>query len=246
MGKLILKSKHKLLVGDSTNIAHVVHLLRGEHAELVFTDPPYNQITTGGCVGAIGKALKKQGKDIDHLCDFEPKDFLDALPSAFNGNMNAYIFCNKELVPDYLNWAIKNKYSFNILVWKKPSAIPIGGSHRPDVEYLILLRKSATWNGALEGVNYSKCLEFSRETSKDHPTMKPVGLIENELLISSSENGLVFDFFLGSGSTLIACEKTNRRCYGMELDPKYSDVILSRYLAFTGNMPVLENGEDFK
>ena len=232
---MILKSRHRVLCGDSGDLKNIEQVLNGQKAQLVFTDPPYNQMTTGGCKGLVGKALRKQGADIDHLCDFDPKEFLKQLPNAFEKNyLNAYIFCNKDLVPDYLNWARDSGYSFNILVWKKPNAIPIGGSHRPDIEYMLLFRKSGIWNGALEGVNYSKCLEFARETSKDHPTMKPVGLIENELKISSEEGGLVLDFFLGSGSTLIACEKSGRRCCGIELDEHYCDIAIKRWQEFTG------------
>jgi DNA modification methylase len=143
------------------------------------------------------------------------------------------VFCNKDLVPDYLNWANGQGFSFNILFWKKPNAIPLGKQHRPDVEYLLVFRKSAHWNDGLKGVNYSKCLEYGRESGL-HPTMKPVSMIENQLLISSPRSGYIVDFFLGSGSTLIAAEKTGRKCYGMELDPKYCDVIIKRWQDFTG------------
>ena len=78
--------------------------------------------------------------------------------------------------------------------------------------------------------------------SKVHPTMKPVEMIENQIKIRSNKNGNVLDFFGGSGSTLIACEKTNRRCFTMELDPKYVDVILKRWEDFTGKKAVLLNG----
>jgi DNA modification methylase len=147
--------------------------------------------------------------------------------------MNAYVFCNKELLPQYLDWAVANKYSYNVLVWKKPGAIPIGGSHYPDIEYLLLFRKNAIWNGGLNGVSYSRCLEYNRETGL-HPTMKPIKLITNELLISSNEGSNVLDLFGGSGSTVIACEQINRKCFIVELSPKYCDVIIQRWENFTG------------
>ena len=141
---------------------------------------------------------------------------------------------------DYLNWSRENKYSYNVLIWKKPSAIPIGDSHRPDIEYLLLFRKSAIWNNALKNVNYSRCLEYSRETGL-HPTMKPIKLISNEIYISSNEGSIIVDCFGGSGSTLIAAEQTKRICYMMELDPKYCDVIVKRWEQFTGEKAVLLN-----
>ena len=99
---------------------------------------------------------------------------------------------------------------------------------RPDIEYLLLFRKNAIWNNGLDGVNYSRCLEFGRELGL-HPTMKPIELICNEMKISSNKGSNVLDLFGGSGSTLIACEQLGRKCYMMELDPKYCDVIRKRY-----------------
>jgi site-specific DNA-methyltransferase (adenine-specific) len=225
---------HRLMCGDSTNEEDVARLMDGAKADMVFTDPPYNLETKGGCKGEIGKALRKQGNDIEFISNFNPNEFLKVLPTVFENNkLNAYIFCNKELLPTYLNWAVENKYSYNVLVWKKPNAIPIGDSHRPDIEYLLLFRKNAIWNNGLKDVNYSRCLEFSRETGL-HPTMKPIRLITNEMQISSYENSNILDLFGGSGSTLIACEQLNRKCYMMELDPHYIDVIIQRWENFTG------------
>lgn len=133
---------HRLMCGDSTSENDVKSLMQGEKADLVFTDPPYKLETEGGCKGEIGKSLKKQGGDIAFIADFNPSDFLKVLPSVFSKNtFNAYIFCNKELLPIYLNWAVENKLAFNVLIWKKPTAIPIGDSHRPDIEYLLFFRK---------------------------------------------------------------------------------------------------------
>ena len=234
LGDVWQLGKHRLMCGDSTKESDVDKLMNGKKADMVFTDPPYKIETKGGCKGEIGKGLKKQGQDIDFISNFNPKEFLKILPSVFERKkINAYIFCNKELLPDYLNWARENNFSFNVLIWKKPNAIPIGDSHRPDIEYLLLFRKSAIWNNGLNDVNYSRCLEYGREKGL-HPTMKPIELITNEIKISSNKNSICVDLFLGSGSTLIACEKTNRVCYGMELDTKYCDVIIERWEQFTG------------
>lgn len=240
LGDIWQLGRHRLMCGDSTSITEVEKLMNGEKADMVFTDPPYNIQIEGGCKGEVGKALRKQGKDIEFIADFEPKEFLNVLPCVFNKNMNAYIFCNKELLPNYLNWAVENRYSYNVLVWKKPNAIPIGDSHRPDIEYMLLFRKNAIWNNGLKNVNYSRCLEVSRETGL-HPTMKPISLITNEMQISSNKYSNVVDFFGGSGSTLIACEQLDRTCYMMELDPKYCDVIIRRFENLTGEKAVLIN-----
>lgn len=245
LGDLIEIGEHRLLCGDSTDSDQVSKLMNGEKADMVFTDPPYNIETKGGCKGNIGKGLKKQGNDIDFISSFEPTDFLNVLPLIFNKKtINSYIFCNKQLLPNYLNWANDNKYSFNVLIWKKPNAIPIGDSHRPDIEYLILFRKSAIWNNGLKGVNYSRCLEYGRETGL-HPTMKPIELISNEMLISSNKDSLIFDFFLGSGSTMVASHQLKRKCYGMELDPKYCQVIINRMQKLDDTLIIKINGKEY-
>ena len=238
LGDLYEVGGHRLICGDSTDITVIDRLMDGVKADMVFTDPPYNLQTEGGCKGSIGKSLKKQGKDIEFIADFNPTDFLNVLPIVFNGNMNAYIFCNKELLPDYLNWCKDSGYSWNVLIWKKPTAIPIGDSHRPDIEYLLLFRKNALWNNRTDA-NYSRCLQYDRvkksEENGNHPTPKPIELIANELKISSNKNSVVVDFFGGSGSTLIACEQLNRKCYMCELDPHYVDVIIQRYINLKGS-----------
>jgi DNA modification methylase len=243
LGDLFEIGEHRLLCGDSTDSDQVAKLMNGQKADMVFTDPPYKLETEGGCKGSIGEGLKKQGDSIEFISNFEPTEFLQVLPLIFDKNkLNAYIFCNKELLPDYLVWARDSGYSFNVLIWKKPNAIPIGDSHRPDIEYLLLFRKSAIWNNGLADVNYSRCLEFGREKGL-HPTMKPIELIANEMKISSNLNSLVFDFFLGSGSTMVASHQLKRKCYGMELDPKYCQVIVDRMRKLDPTLVIKKNGE---
>lgn len=230
---------HRLMCGDSTDKATVELLMNGNKADMVFTDPPYKIQIQGGFKDIIGKQLKKTMEDIAFISDFEPQKFLTVLPTVFENNkFNAYIFCNKELVLDYLLWARENKFASNILVWKKPAAFPLADNHRCDIEYLLLFRKNAIWHNSLKNVNYSRCLEYSRvnkeKENANHPTPKPVELISQEIQISSNENGVVVDLFGGSGSTLIACEQLNRKCFMMELDPKYCDVIIKRWETLTG------------
>jgi site-specific DNA-methyltransferase (adenine-specific) len=244
LGDLFEIGEHRLLCGDSTDSDQVAKLMNGQKADMVFTDPPYKIETEGGCKGNIGEGLRKQGASIEFISNFEPSEFLQVLPLIFDKNkLNAYIFCNKELLPDYLVWARDCGYSFNVLIWKKPNAIPIGDSHRPDIEYLLLFRKSAIWNNGLKDVNYSRCLEYGREKGL-HPTMKPIELIANEMKISSNENSLVFDFFLGSGSTMVASHQLKRKCYGMELDCKYVEVIVQRMIKLDKTLIIKRNGID--
>lgn len=232
-GEIYQLGRHRLMCGDSTNADDVARLMNGERADMVFTDPPYRMEAQGGSNQWVGRSAAKLGERIKDLVDFNPTEFLKRIVEIFNKGMNAYIFCNKDLVPDYLNWALQQGFAFNILFWKKPNALPLGGQHRPDLEYLLFFRKDAVWNSGLKNVNYSKCLEFGRENSTPHPTMKPVELIVNEVQISSKEGSVVVDLFGGSGSTLIACEKISRMARLMELDPKYCDVIRRRWAEYT-------------
>ena len=247
LGDLIEIGRHRLLCGDSTKKEDVERLMDGKKADMVFTDPPYNMQVDGGSNQPVGKSAQKLGEAIKHLCDFDPIKFLEMLPLVFDKNiMNAYIFCNKDLVVDYLKWGVDSGYSFNILFWKKPNAIPLGGSHRPDVEYLLLFRKSAIWNNGLNGVSYSKCLEYERSDEAGHPTIKPIKLVENEIQISSNKNSILFEPFTGSGTTMVACQTLDRTCYGMELEPLYIQVIINR---MRKNFPELEikvNGKEYK
>jgi DNA modification methylase len=241
LGDLFEIGEHRLLCGDSTDSDAVARLMDGQKADMVFTDPPYNINSGDNQTGIIGENLKKQKQSISFISDFNPIEFLQVLPLVFGKNMNAYIFCNKDLLPDYLIWAKDAGYSFNVLIWKKPNAIPIKDAHRPDIEYLLLFRKSAIWNYGLQDVNYSRCLEYGRESGL-HPTMKPIELIANEMKISSHANSLVFDFFLGSGSTMVASHQLKRKCYGMELDPKYCQVIIDRMRKLDPTIKIKRNG----
>lgn len=119
-------------------------------------------------------------------------------------------------------------------------------------QQLIKLSLLKTNSGQIEGLpknprlikdeKYSKCLEFGRDNSEAHPTMKPIGLIANEIQISSNIKGIVFDFFLGSGSTMVASHQLNRKCYGMELDPKYVEVCVQRMLKLDPSIEIKRNG----
>jgi DNA modification methylase len=245
-GDVWVLGRHRLMCGDSTSIDAVERLMDGQKAQAVVTDPPYNQETEGGFRGSIGKSLRKLSADIESMCNFQVEPFLQILPTVHEkSKMNATVFCNKDLVPDYLSWARDCGYSFNILIWKKPSAIPMGVSYLSDVEYCLVFRKSGIFNSKVQGVSYSKVLTHGRETGL-HPTMKPVEMLANQVLIVSHAAGIVLDLFGGSGSTLIACEKTNRHCRMMEIDPKYVDVIIKRFQEYTGKEAVLEStGETY-
>jgi site-specific DNA-methyltransferase (adenine-specific) len=232
LGDLWKLGEHLLLCGDSTDKSSVSKVIT-EPISLLLTDPPYRYASMVGA-GVFKAAYKELKKDLEGLVSFDPSSFLEIIPSLFSKGINAYVFCNTDLVPDYVNWAKQNNFNFNILTWHKKSFIPANnGHHFPDTEYLIYISKNAKFNSGLE-VNYGKYFVMDNEKSSDHPTIKPLQILVNEILISSDKGDLVADLFAGSGSTLIACEQTNRKARVMELDPKYCDVIITRWETLTG------------
>jgi DNA modification methylase len=245
LGDLFEIGEHRLLCGDSTDSDAVARLMNGEKADMVFTDPPYSIVTSGG--GALQKHFNKTAERIKDIVDFEPEEWLQTLPLYFNGNMNAFIFCNKDLVPNYLNFAKEAGYNFNILVWCKKQVVPFtGGHHYSDLEYIIYLSKKPIFNNGLKDAEYRKYFVCDNEKHKDHPTIKPLEIIANEIKIASNSRGIVAECFTGSGSTMVAAHQLNRKCFGMELDPKYCQVIVDRMRKLDPTIEIKKNGEPFK
>jgi len=195
---------HYVMCGDSTKIEDVEKLMDGKKADMVFTDPPYgmNAVSNSG-------VLKETYKT-----DIMGDETTDVAIDTFNLCLTLDI--------DKQVWWGANYYS-NILppspcwlVWDKNN----GGSDQMDCEL--------AWTN-LKGVT-RQFTQASEKTNRVHPTQKPVGLAG--WVLKNYGGDIVLDLFLGSGSTLIACEQTNRICYGMEIDPKYIDVIRKRYAKF--------------
>ena len=245
LGDVWQLGKHRLLCGDSTKKENIELLLDGNKADMVFTDPPYDYESLGKG-GAFAKQNDKVKADILHISKFDPLPFLNSLETYFkNHTINAYIFCNRSLIPKYLNFAEDKKLTFDLLTWHKKTFIPNAGQHHyPDTEYIIFYKKSGTFNSGLDSEHYYKyyITDKDKDLTIKHPTAKPVEIISLKIKLSSMLNGIVIDPFLGSGSTLIACEKTNRVCYGMELDEHYCDVTINRWEKFTGQKAEKVNG----
>ena len=149
-----------------------------------------------------------------------------------------------DLIRDYLEQY--KRWSGTILVWCKTNPTPFcASSHLPDIEYLLYFRKKgAVFNGGMKPMSiYSRYYlspkeEGKREAGDVHPTVKPLTLLKNKILISSTRSGIVFDGFGGSGSTLIAAELTGRRCFMMEYEEEYCRVIIERWERLTGQKAV--------
>jgi len=224
----LLDGRHRVLCGDSTKIEDVEKLMDGKKADMVFTDPPYN-------VNYEGYTKDKLTIKSDAMADNKYADFLNAVFKNYRkfikDGCGLYI-CHadawQKLTEEILN--LNGIIMRNQIIWAKNIfAWGMGRykfQHEP-IFYAHIKGKSDVWYGDRSATTLWQVNKPSK--SESHPTMKPIELIVIAVNNSSKMQDIVLDLFLGSGSTLIACEQTNRICHGMEIDPIYIDVILKRY-----------------
>lgn len=234
LGDLYELGGHRALCGDSTKIEDVEKLMDGKKADMVFTDPPYGM-----------------NFDIKNDDDNFKRVFVDAVANmhSFSKKENWYICGNFRCLSFFhieieklglelyekIVW-VKNLYGQGKLYNRMHEDILFAGSG----SFYKIDKDVDVWNeDSVRNFMGSK----NANEAVGHPTQKPVNLVCRAIKNSSKNEDIVLDLFLGSGSTLIASEKTGRICYGMELDPKYIDVIVQRYVDYTGCTEVTKNGE---
>ena len=224
LGDIWQLGRHRLMCGDSMDKAAVGALMDGNKADMVFTDPPYELDTKGGGVLKSANSMKQIS---DNGVDtFDPS----MLEMYCKTNV---FFHNKPLIKKYIELAEKNGMPFDLCFYKKMNTAPNYGGHMmTDCEYIAIIGAQSP-NRGLPKETYSKCYIGQKDSGNDLSYSKPVELCAKYIKLYS--NKAVLDLFGGSGSTLIACEQLNRTCYMMELDCKYSDVIVNRYINLKGN-----------
>ena len=237
-GDLYILGNHRLLCGNSTNILHVEKLMDSNKADMVFTDPPYGVSYEGGHNQKKRNQIKNDslsGIDLTNL-------FADSLTSALTVTKDYaafYIwFASGKSVETFAAFSDLPLSLRAVIQWYKIKS-GLGAfmsQYIPNCEpciYAFKTGQSPQWFGASDE---KTVWELKKDQiNKFHPTQKPVELCERALKNSSKQNQIVLDLFGGSGSILIAAERTNRHAYLMELDPKYCDVIVKRWEDFTGN-----------
>jgi DNA modification methylase len=268
-GDLWALGRHRLLCADSTQPEPVEKLLRGRKADMVFTDPPYNIDYKGGGKHTNNKILNDKSKAADFE-NFLAKVFSNYSRHTKSGAGIYIFHASRtqkefEKALSLNGYEIKNQ-----LIWNKPAAALGWGDYRWKHEPFFYAGKkgektqfygdrthSTVWDfqkteqQLLNWARRQKKLESEGKTTiwsmrRDnvneyvHPTQKPVELIGYAIINSSKGEDIILDLFGGSGSTLIACETTNRICHTMELDPRYCDVIVERWQRFTGKSAILE------
>ena len=251
LGDVWIMGNHRLMCGDSTSIDAVEQLMDGQKADMVFTDPPYGMSYGGGrsiSEGSTDGTIKNFGMIKGD--DLSGDELLQMIADSV-GNAKSL---GKDGAAAYVcfTWRTYSEFQAALssigldpkacIVWNKKS-IGLGmQSYRPQHEFIFYI--GGQWYG---DKGQSDVWSMGRDSGYVHPTQKPVELIEKALGNSSKAGDVVHDCFGGSGSTMIACEKTNRSSRLMELDPKYCDVIVKRWQDFTGQSATLEStGEPFK
>lgn len=223
-GDLYKLGNHRLLCGDSTNAQHVERLMSGEKADMVFTDPPYGIEYDD----KTRKSWTRQSETAKQNNFGQIKNDSTEIGEFVNAILGYFDYCNRIFI-----WGILNgngtvpKGSF--IVWdRKTEAM----ADCPFGDFDICWSKNVGWK--MIRVLWGGYISKEKGEQRLHPTQKPITLVQEFFERWGKSNDLVADLFLGSGSTLIACEKTNRKCYGLEIDPHYCDVIVARWEKFTG------------
>jgi len=256
-GDIWILGNHRLMCGDSTSIDAVERLMDGQKADMVFTDPPYGMSYGGGrAAGSTpkGARVKAHGEIIGDALRG------DELLQMVSDAITSTVMVQKEGAASYICFTWRTYAEFEdalnaagldvkaCIVWDKKS-IGLGYSqYRPQHEFIFYcgqkMQPNAQWHGQN---NESDVWYMSRGATGEyvHPTQKPVELVERAIKNSSKAGDMVLDVFAGSGSTVIAGEKTGRHVRAMELDPKYCDVIVKRWQDFTGKEAANESGGIF-
>lgn len=236
-GDLWLLGDHRLLCGDSTKAEDVERLMANDRADLLLTDPPYNVDYEGGT------GLKIQN---DSMPDKQFRQFLnDAFRCAFDACKPGASF--------YIWHADSEGYNFRgavadcqqkvrqCLIWAKSSLVMGRQDYQWQHEPCLYGWKDGASHGWYSDRKQTTLLHFDKPSKNgEHPTMKPVALFAYLMGNSTAPQGIAYDPFLGSGTTLIAAEQLGRTCYGMELSPAYCDVIVKRWEMLTGKKAKLE------
>lgn len=243
-GDMWMLGKHRVICGDATKLETYKTLLENTKVNLVVTDPPYNV----NYEGAAGK-IKNDNMEDDKFYQFLFNSFVN-MEQAMADDASIYVFhADTEGLNFRKAFQDAGFYLSGCCIWKKPSLVlgrsPYQWQHEPCLYGWKKKGKHKWYAGRKE----TSVWEFEKsKKNADHPTMKPIALLAYPIKNSSMTNSLVLDPFAGSGSTLIACEQTGRICYAIELDEKYCDVIVKRYIEQVGNdksVKVLRGGKEY-
>ena len=235
LGNIWKLGNHRVMCGNSVDYEDVHKLMNNKIADLVNTDPPYgvnyqsNMRTKSDKFDVI--------KNDDKILNITP--MIDKFSKGW-----VFIWTTWKVIDKWIDNTKSFGFPTNMVVWHKGGG-GIGDLKKTfstDYEMALVFNRGAELCGKRIGSVWS--LQKDKAIKYKHPTQKPVELSVEAIDKTTNPKSIVMDLFLGSGSSLIACEKMDRICYGMELDPKYCDVIIKRWENFTGQKAELENGQN--
>lgn len=239
-GDVWLLGRHRVMCGDSANATDMDNLTQGVVVQLVFTDPPYGVDYTGKTPKALKIANDAGGEEGTAQLLY---DVFSLVCGFMEGGAAFYVCCPPGSI-HRIFWNVLYECNLTVrqgLVWTKNSMVLGHSDYHYKHEPILYGWKTGRRYFTSDRTQVSVWDIDRPSRSEEHPTMKPVELVERGINNSSREGDLVLDPFAGSGSTLIAAEKTNRTCYAMELEPRYTDIICRRFQEYTGTLPVLES-----
>jgi DNA modification methylase len=240
LGDLFEIGEHRLLCGDSTDSDAVARLMDGQKADLLLTDPPYSSGgsqesgKTTGSIGARGGHTIKN----DNLSTRGYRLLMQDVLALCSDVHSVFIFCDWKMWIETFDISERSGFRVrNMIVWDKMQ-MGMGMPFRNQHELCLFASKIAgkIGDGATPNV-----LQHKRDREAEHKTPKPIELLSD--LLKQIESINVFDPFLGGGSTMVASHQLKRRCYGMELDPKYCQVIIDRMIKLDPKLVIKKNGE---
>lgn len=232
-GEVYQLGRHRLMCGSATELSDVETLANGTKVDLYLTDPPYNVEYVGKTKDAL--TIKNDKQSDAGFLEFLT-DAFTAASAVLKAGASFYIWhadsegFNFRAAVKNTGWLLKQN-----LIWNKNSMVMGRQDYQWKHEPCLYGWKDGDSHSWYSDRKQTTILSFDRPTkSVDHPTMKPVALMAYQITNSTKAGDIVLDSFLGSGTTLMACEQTERTCYGLELDPKYCDVIRKRYAKHIG------------
>jgi len=238
LGDLIEIGEHRLLCGDSTDSDQVEKLMNGEKADMVFTDPPYGV--------SYQSNMRTQSNKFDVLKNDETfiTEWIPHLHLFSNGFV--FIWTSWKVVKEWIEFCDPIGYLSNMIIWNKGGG-GIGDLQKTfltDFEIALVYHRGTLITGKRLGSVWS--VSKDNPSKYQHPTQKPVELPAMAIENTTYKNQSVLDLFLGSGSTMVASHQLNRKCYGMELDPKYCQVIIDRMQKLDPTIDIKINGKQYK
>ena len=244
LGDLFEIGEHRLLCGDSTDSDAVAKLMDGQKWDLIITDPPYNVAYEGKTKDAL--TIKNDKMKSSDFVKFLTDYFTTTLLNTKKGGGIYVFFADMELrsfVDAFLDGGFKLSQQ---LIWLKQTMVMGRKDYHCKHEPILYGWYEGEAHNWYSDRKQTTILEFDRpQRNGEHPTMKPILLIEYLMKNSSKKNDLIGDGFLGSGSTMVAAHQLERKCYGMELDPKYCQVIVDRMRKLDPTIKIKRNGVEY-